>query len=83
MDTHVSPQGRDMIRQKLQDASACFSFYEFAWAQHAFIRDEMSKGRFDPAITKVCFEVLLELFGRKLKTDLGSPEAIGEVGHVC
>lgn len=38
----------------------------------AFIRDELSKGRYDPAITKVCFEILLELFGRTLKLDLGS-----------
>lgn len=37
----------------------------------AFIRDELSKGRYDPAITKVCFEMLLELFGRTLKLDLG------------
>lgn len=38
----------------------------------AFIRDELSKGRYDPAITKICFEILLELFGRTLKLDLGS-----------
>jgi len=37
----------------------------------AFIRDELSKGRYDPAISKVCFEMLLELFGRTLKLDLG------------
>lgn len=37
----------------------------------AFIRDELSKGRYDPAITKSCFEMLLELFGRTLKLDLG------------
>lgn len=70
-DTHVPDAGRDLIRAKLRDAGVVTSFYEFAWAQHAFIRDELSKGRYDPAITKVCFEVLLELFGRVLKTDLG------------
>ncbi len=37
----------------------------------AFIRDELSKGRYDPAISKICFELLLELFGRMLKVDLG------------
>lgn len=37
----------------------------------AFIRDELSKGRYDPAISKSCFEMLLELFGRTLKLDLG------------
>lgn len=83
-DTHVPDAGRDLIRQKLRDAGTVFSFYEFAWAQHAFIRDELSKGRYDPAITKVCFEVLLELFGRTLKTDLGDKDAKPEkTEHAC
>ncbi|KAM0815261.1 putative Dienelactone hydrolase [Seiridium cardinale] len=83
-DTHVPDAGRDLIRQKLRDAGVVFSFYEFAWAQHAFIRDELSKGRYDPAITKVCFEVLLELFGRTLKTDLGPKDGEPEkIEHVC
>jgi carboxymethylenebutenolidase len=82
-DTHVPAEGRDLVRAKLRDAGVTTSFYEFAWAQHAFIRDELSKGRYDPAITKVCFEILLELFGRTLKTDLGAPEKVGEVEHVC
>ncbi|KAK4085138.1 uncharacterized protein Triagg1_128 [Trichoderma aggressivum f. europaeum] len=83
-DTHVPDEGRDLIRKKLRNAGVVFSFYEFAWAQHAFIRDELSKGRYDPAITKVCFEVLLELFGRALKTDLGVKDGRPEeVEHVC
>ncbi|KAF4123589.1 carboxymethylenebutenolidase [Geosmithia morbida] len=83
-DTHVPDAGRDLIRSKLRAAGATFSFYEFAHAQHAFIRDELSKGRYDPAITKVCFEVLLELFGRVLKTDLGVPDAnVPELEHDC
>ncbi|KAK7948353.1 carboxymethylenebutenolidase [Apiospora aurea] len=83
-DTHVPDAGRDLIRQKLREHGVVFSFYEFAWAQHAFIRDELSKGRYDPAITKVCFEVLLELFGRQLKTDLGSRDDKPEkLEHVC
>ena len=50
----------------------------------AFIRDELSKGRYDPVISKVCFEMLLELFGRVLKIDLG--ERVGgnlNVEDVC
>ncbi|RYP46022.1 hypothetical protein DL768_007702 [Monosporascus sp. mg162] len=83
-DTHVPDVGRDLIRQKLREAGVVFSFYEFAWAQHAFIRDELSKGRYDPAITKICFEVLLELFGRTLKTDLGPRDGKPEkIEHVC
>lgn len=83
-DTHVPDAGRDLIRQKLRDAGVTFSFHEFAWAQHAFIRDELSKGRYDPAITKACFEVLLELFGRTLKVDLGEKDGKEQkVEHVC
>ncbi|KEZ46847.1 hypothetical protein SAPIO_CDS0164 [Scedosporium apiospermum] len=74
-DTHVPPEGRDLIRAKFREAGLVTSFYEFAWAQHAFIRDELSKGRYDPQITKVCFEVLLELFGRVLKTEVGDRDA--------
>lgn len=50
----------------------------------SFIRDEESKGRYDPALSKICFEVLLELFARTLKTDLG--EAVTddtEIEDVC
>ncbi|KAJ9149272.1 Dienelactone hydrolase [Pleurostoma richardsiae] len=82
-DTHVPDAGRDLIRAKLREAGVVFSWHEFAWAQHAFIRDELSKGRYDPAVTKACFEVLLELFGRVLKVDLGAREALPEVEHVC
>lgn len=45
----------------------------------AFIRDELSKGRYDPAVSGVCFQMLLELFGRVLNVDLG-PRDGGEVG---
>lgn len=83
-DTHVPDAGRDLIRDKLREAGAVFSFHEFAWAQHAFIRDELSKGRYDPAISKACFEVLLELFGRTLKVDLGPKDgAPQKLEHVC
>ncbi|KAB8213459.1 Delta(24(24(1)))-sterol reductase [Aspergillus novoparasiticus] len=83
-DNHVPPEGRDLIRKTLQDKGVLFSFYEVAWAQHAFIRDELSKGRYDPAITKVCFEMLLELFGRTLKLDLGEHDGKElEIEDVC
>lgn len=83
-DTHVPDAGRDSIRASLRAAGVPTSFYEFAWAQHAFIRDELSKGRYDPAITKICFEILLELFGRVLKLDLGPADgAIAAPEHDC
>ncbi|PYH77108.1 dienelactone hydrolase family protein [Aspergillus uvarum CBS 121591] len=83
-DNHVPPEGRDLIRKTLHEKGVLFSFYEVAWAQHAFIRDELSKGRYDPAITKVCFEMLLELFGRTLKLDLGEHDGKElEIEDVC
>lgn len=83
-DTHVPDAGRDLIRAKLREAGCVFGWHEFAWAQHAFIRDELSKGRYDPAVTKACFEVLLELFGRALRTELGERvDEGGKVEHVC
>ena len=50
----------------------------------AFIRDELSKGRYDSAISGICFQMLLELFGRVLSTDLG-PRDEGEqkIENVC
>ncbi len=50
----------------------------------AFIRDELSKGRYDPAVSGVCFEMLLEVFGRMLRSELGA-RAGGEreVEDVC
>ncbi|KXL43854.1 hypothetical protein M433DRAFT_155445 [Acidomyces richmondensis BFW] len=83
-DTHVPAAGRDLIRKTLHRAGTTFSFYEVAWAQHAFIRDELSKGRYDPAIAGICFQMLLELFGRTLVGDLGPREGgDGEVEDVC
>lgn len=77
-DNHVSPEGRDLIRKKLHDAGVDFTFLEISGAAHAFIRDESSKGRYDAATTKYCFELLLELFNRRLKLDLGEYVASNE-----
>lgn len=53
-------------------------------SRHAFIRDELSKGRYDAALSGVCFEMLKEVFGRTLRSDLG-PRSGGdvEVEDVC
>ena len=80
----MPPAGRDLIRKTLHEAGVVFSFYEPAWAQHAFIRDELSKGRYDPAISGICFQMLTELFARVLRSDLGprSGEEV-EIENVC
>ncbi|KAI6711132.1 hypothetical protein JHW43_006339, partial [Diplocarpon mali] len=84
MDNHVPPAGRDLIRKTLREKGVVFSWYEVAGAQHAFIRDELSKGRYDPAISKICFEILLELFGRTLKLDLGAHDGVEQkIEDIC
>ncbi len=53
-------------------------------AQHAFIRDESSKGRWDAALTRSMFTFLLEVFERTVGRDLGP--RVGnqaEPEHVC
>ncbi|QRV91101.1 dienelactone hydrolase family protein [Ceratobasidium sp. AG-Ba] len=58
-DTHVPRAGRDLIRKTLEDANVTFSWLEVQ-AQHAFIRDEHSKGRWDAALTRSCFNFMME-----------------------
>lgn len=84
LDPHVPAEGRDLIRKTLRDAGAFFSFVEVAGAQHAFVRDEFSKGRFDPAVTGLGMEMLFELFHRMLTIDVGkgSTEPV-KVDNVC
>ncbi|KAI0307823.1 dienelactone hydrolase [Multifurca ochricompacta] len=82
-DTHVPRAGRDLIRKTLEDASVPVSFLEVQ-AQHAFIRDESSKGRWDAALTRSLFTFMVEVFERTVGRDLG-PKVEGEQGleHVC
>lgn len=82
-DNHVPAEGRDLIRKTLHEAGVEFSWYEVAGAQHAFIRDELSKGRFDPRITGICWTMLEELFERRLKIDLGEETERPGVENVC
>ncbi|KAJ3169456.1 hypothetical protein HDU88_000645 [Geranomyces variabilis] len=82
-DTHVPRAGRDKIRKALEDADVVVSWCELQ-AQHAFIRDTSSKGRYDAALTSVCFAQMMEMFHRTLVLDLGEPtRASGPVEHVC
>lgn len=78
LDNHVPAEGRDLIRKTLRDSGVNFSWYEPAGAQHAFIRDELSKGRYNAVISKICFEILLELFDRTIKLDIGSPDGMAQ-----
>ncbi|KAF9015199.1 dienelactone hydrolase [Cyathus striatus] len=82
-DTHVPRAGRDLIRSTLEDANVTVSFLEVQ-AQHAFIRDESSKGRWDAALTRSLFSFMMEVFERTVARDLGPRSNDGkEPEHVC
>ncbi|KAL5518917.1 hypothetical protein ACEPAH_600 [Sanghuangporus vaninii] len=82
-DTHVPRSGRDLIRKTLEDADVPTSFLEVQ-AQHAFIRDESSKGRWDAALTRSLFSFMVEVFERTVGRDLGPRvEQGGEIAHIC
>jgi hypothetical protein len=53
-------------------------------AQHAFIRDEHSKGRWDAALTRSLFTFMMEVFERTVGRDLGPKTSLTKVlEHVC
>lgn len=79
-DTHIPLDGRRKIKERLEDENICFSWLELQ-AQHAFIRDESSKGRYDPALAECCFLLLKELFFRKLYIQQ-EPGKL-KIEHVC
>ncbi|KAF7791820.1 hypothetical protein EIP86_002844 [Pleurotus ostreatoroseus] len=82
-DTHVPREGRDLIRKALEDANVTTSFLEVQ-AQHAFIRDESSKGRWDAALTRSLFMFMMEVFERTVGRDLGERvDGNQKIEHVC
>ncbi|KAG7450452.1 dienelactone hydrolase [Guyanagaster necrorhizus] len=82
-DTHVPREGRDLIRKTLDDANVTVSFIEVQ-AQHAFVRDEKSKGRWDAALTRSLFGFMMEVFERTVGRDLGPKvEDTQPLQHVC
>jgi len=53
-------------------------------AQHAFIRDESSKGRWDAALSRSLFGMMMESFNRNVARDLGPrKQGTGKIEHVC
>jgi carboxymethylenebutenolidase len=64
-DNHIPLEGRLCIAEALTRNNVTFSWCEFQ-AQHAFIRDEFSKGRYDAALSDNCFNLLKQLFFEKL-----------------
>jgi carboxymethylenebutenolidase len=62
-DPHVPPEGRTLVRARLEEAGVDFQWLEVNGA-HAFMRDEGP--RFDPALAYLCNGLVLDLFHRKL-----------------
>ena len=65
-DPHIPEEGRRLIHERMTAAGISFSWHEWNGA-HAFLRDEASSGRYDPALARQCWELILELFQRRLK----------------
>ena len=62
-DPHIPREGRTLIYNALSDAGVRFQWHEFN-AAHAFMRDEGP--RYDPAAARICYDMVLELFHRRL-----------------
>jgi carboxymethylenebutenolidase len=78
-DPHVPVEGRRIIHAALTDANARFTWHEFN-GQHAFLRDEGP--RYDPALARLGYDLVLELFHRRLgEGDLDATPAGTETRH--
>ncbi len=62
-DPHVPLEGRNMVKARLEEVGARFTWHEVN-GQHAFMRDEGP--RYDPALALQSWTLLLELFHRRL-----------------
>jgi carboxymethylenebutenolidase len=65
-DPHIPREGRALIYNALSDAGVLFQWHEFN-AAHAFLRDEGP--RYDPAVARICYGMVLELFTRRLNKE--------------
>jgi carboxymethylenebutenolidase len=62
-DPHIPAEGRRALYEALAAAGISFTWHEFN-GQHAFMRDEGP--RYDPALARICYDLVLELFRRRL-----------------
>jgi carboxymethylenebutenolidase len=63
-DPHIPLDGRKLIRDRLEEVGADYTWHEFN-AAHAFMRDEGP--RYDPALAHHCYGLLMEVFHRRLR----------------
>lgn len=64
-DPHIPVEGRTVVREALIQGGATYQWSELN-ANHAFLRDECSKGRYDGAISALAWAMSFELFQRRL-----------------
>jgi len=84
MPTSLHRYVPDLIRDQLIAVLTETRQFLEVQAQHAFIRDESSKGRWDAALTQSLFSFMLEVFGRTVGHDLGPYDGtLKPVEHVC
>lgn len=62
-DPHIPLEGRNIIKARLEEVGANFTWHEFN-VQHAFMRDEGP--RYDPELARQCYGLVLDLFHRCL-----------------
>jgi carboxymethylenebutenolidase len=62
-DPHIPLEGRNLIKARLEEVGVRFTWHEFNGA-HAFMRDEGP--RYDPALSRLSWDLVLELFHRRL-----------------
>jgi carboxymethylenebutenolidase len=62
-DPHNPREARRIVHEALDDADVLFAWHEFNGA-HAFLRDEGP--RYNPSHARICMDMALELFGRRL-----------------
>jgi carboxymethylenebutenolidase len=78
-DPHVPRDGRRLIDDTMTSAGVNFTWHEFN-GQHAFMRDEGP--RYDPVLARLCYDLALELFHRKLgEGDLPTAAGNAETRH--
>ena len=63
-DPHIPLEGRNLIKARLDEVGAHFTWHEVNGA-HAFIRDEGP--RYDPALAYQCWGLVFDLFHRRLR----------------
>ena len=80
-DPHIPLEGRNLVKARLEEVGAKFSWHEMNGA-HAFMRDEGP--RYDPALALKSWGLVLELFHRRLgwgDLDSAATQASAETRH--